>query len=367
MARFATEAKVGLFGLIALGILFYLSVSIGIFEGFRGKPAKTLVTYFHNVSGLEVRSHVKVAGVHVGRVEAISLERGKARVVIRLEEEVELHEGAAAEIKTEGFLGEKFLDIDPGPLDAPLLKDGAVLKPVSEAADIDELIAKLTDVAGNIEAFTKPLGEMMSDEDGLGRFKQAFDTVSKLTESIDRELFGKDNRFKLLIDNMEEASNNIKTFSTETLPQIQDTFARLDKISTQIEAGQGTLGKLIYEEELYADVKEALSGLKEARRKVDDVLSVVHSLAQKVERGEGSLAKFLNDDNIYDQAKDTIATIDRIVKRVEAGEGTLGRLYADETLYLEAERALKKVGKAAEDIEEQTPISALGVVLGFIF
>ncbi len=49
------------------------------------------------------------------------------------------------------------------------------------------------------------------------------------------------------------------------------------------------------------------------------------------------------------------------------GEGTLGRLYADETLYLEAERALKKVGKAAEDIEEQTPISALGVVLGFIF
>ena len=123
----------------------------------------------------------------------------------------------------------------------------------------------ITDVAGNIEAFTKPLGEMISDEDGLGRFKQAFDTVSKLTESIDRELFGKDNRFKLLIDNMEEASNNIKTFSTETLPQIQDTFARLDKISTQIEAGQGTLGKLIYEEELYADVKEALSGLKEMR------------------------------------------------------------------------------------------------------
>ncbi len=100
MARFTTEAKVGLFGIIALGILFYLSVSIGIFEGFQGKPAKLLVTYFHNASGLEVRSNVKVAGVHVGRVEAIDLERGRAKVVIRLDKDVGLHEGATVEIKT---------------------------------------------------------------------------------------------------------------------------------------------------------------------------------------------------------------------------------------------------------------------------
>ncbi|MFQ6672955.1 MAG: MlaD family protein [Candidatus Tectimicrobiota bacterium] len=367
MARFTTEAKVGLMGLVALGVLFYLTVAIGIFEGFQGKPDKTLVTYFHNVSGLEVRSHVKVAGVHVGRIDAISLERGMAKVVIRLEKDVDLHEGVAAAIKTEGFLGEKFLDISPGPQDAPLLRDGAVLKPVSEAPDVDRLIAKLTDVAGNIEAITKPLGEMVGDEEARNRFKHAFDTVAKLTEDLDRELFGEGNRFKLFIDNMEDASTHLKTFSTESLPQIQRTFARLDNISAQIESRQGTLGKLVYEEELYADLKEALQGLKEARGKFDKVLSGLQTIAQKVERGEGSLAKFLNDDTLYDQTKATIASINNIVKRVEAGQGTLGRLYADETLYVEAERALKKVGRAAEGIEEQTPVSALGVVLGFIF
>jgi phospholipid/cholesterol/gamma-HCH transport system substrate-binding protein len=367
VARFTTEAKVGVFGLVALGILFYLSVSIGIFEGFRGKPARTLVTHFSNASGLEVRSNVKVAGVHVGKVEAISLERGRARVVIRLEEDVELHEGAAVEIKTEGFLGEKFLDIYPGQQDAPPLKDGAVLKPVSEAADVDKLIAKLTDVAGDIENLTKPLGEMLGDEEGLNRFHKAFDTVSKLTDNLDKELFGKGNRFKLFIDNMEDASIQLKTFSEESLPQIKSTFSRLDNISAQIEARQGTLGKLVYDDELYADLKDALGGLKDARGKFDEVLSGLQTISKKVESGEGSLAKFLNDDGLYEQTRDTITTINTIVKRVEAGEGTIGRLYTDETLYVEAERALKKVGRAAEDIEEQTPISALGVVLGFIF
>ncbi len=367
MARFTTEAKVGLFGFVALAILFYLSVSIGIFEGFRGEPAKMLVTHFNNASGLEVRSNVKVAGVHVGKVEAISLERGRARVVIRFEQDVDLHEGTSVEIKTEGFLGEKFLDIDPGPQEAPLLKDGAVLKSVAEAADVDKLIAKLTDVAGDIENLTKPLSEMLGDEEGLNRFQNAFDTIAKLTSNLDKELFGKGSRFTLFIDNMEDVSIQLKTFSEESLPQIHSTFERLDTISAQIESRQGTLGKLIYEDELYADLKDALGGLKESQGKFDEVLSGLQTLSRKIESGEGSLAKFLNDDGLYEQTRDTINTINTIVKRVEAGEGTIGRLYTDETLYVEAERALKKVGRAAEDIEEQTPISALGIVLGFIF
>jgi phospholipid/cholesterol/gamma-HCH transport system substrate-binding protein len=367
VTRFTTEAKVGLFGIGAFGILLYLSISIGIFSGYRSKPGRTLATYFNNVSGLEVRSHVKVAGVHVGSIEKISLERGLAKVVIRLDKDVELHEGSTAEIKTEGFLGEKFLDINPGPTGSPLLKEGAVLKPAAEAADVDQLIAKLTEVASNIEGLTKPLGDMLGDEEGQSRFKQSFETVSKLTENLDKELFGKGNRFKLFIDNMEDVSNSLKTFSEESLPQIHNTFSRLEKISTQIEGKQGTLGKLIYEEELYADLKEAVTGLKGTRAKLDEALSGLQAISQKVQNGQGSLAKLINDETLYDDAKDAVASINRITKNIEGGQGTIGRLYADETLYVEAERALKKVGQTAEDIEEQTPISALGVVLGFIF
>jgi phospholipid/cholesterol/gamma-HCH transport system substrate-binding protein len=367
VARFTTEAKVGLFGLGALAILFYLTVSIGIFSSYRSGAGRTLVTYFKNVSGLEIRSHVKVAGVHVGSVEDISLERGLAKVVIRLEKEVELHEGSSAEIKTEGFLGEKFLDINPGNPDAPLLKDGTVLQSAAQGADVDQLIAKMTEVATEIEGLTKPLSEMIGDEENQNRFRAAFETVSKLTENIDKELFGKGNRFTLFIDNMEDVSTRLKVFSDESLPQIHNTFSRLDNISAKIEAKEGTLGKLIYEEELYTDLKEAVSGLKGTQEKLEKALAGLQTISEKVQSGQGSLAKLINDEELYDETKNTIASINRIVKKVEAGEGTLGKLYSDDTIYVEAERALKKVGRTADDIEEQTPISALGVVLGFIF
>lgn len=367
MARFTTEAKVGLFGLGAFAIIFYLTISIGIFSGYRTKPGRVLVTYFKNVAGLEVRSNVKVAGVQVGTVDDISLERGLAKVVIRLDKDVGLREGSTAEIKTEGFLGEKFLDIIPGPEEAPLLQNGAVLKTAAEAADLDQLIAKMTEVASNIEEVTKPLADMLGDEEGQSRIKQSFETISKLTENLDKELFGKGNRFKAFIDNMDEASTKIRAFSDESLPQIKSTFSRLDNISAQIETKQGTLGKLIYDEELYADVKEAVSGLKGTQSKLEEALSGLQTISKKVQSGEGTLAKLINDETLYNDTKDTIASINRIVTNIESGQGTIGRLYADETLYVEAERALKKVGRTADDIEEQTPISALGVVLGFIF
>ena len=62
-----------------------------------------------------------------------------------------------------------------------------------------------------------------------------------------------------------------------------------------------------------------------------------------------------------------VANLEDITAKVKEGEGTLGKLVSDEQLYDEAEKTMNKLQKAAEGVQEQTPITTLGALLGLFF
>jgi phospholipid/cholesterol/gamma-HCH transport system substrate-binding protein len=79
-------------------------------------------------------------------------------------------------------------------------------------------------------------------------------------------------------------------------------------------------------------------------------------------RGPGETGQ---DESLYQEAKETIQSVKGFTEKLDKGEGTLGKLISDDTLAKEAEKTMKKIQKAAEGIEEQTPITVLGTILGF--
>ena len=110
MKRKSSEIWVGIFAVIGIILLVLMTLKIEKFH--IGKEAGYLLNiYFDSVSGLEKNSPVRVAGVRVGNVEKIALEQGKGKVTFRLPPEVVLYKDAKAYIKTEGFLGEKYVEI----------------------------------------------------------------------------------------------------------------------------------------------------------------------------------------------------------------------------------------------------------------
>ncbi|MGQ9693840.1 MAG: hypothetical protein ACUVWV_03745, partial [Thermodesulfobacteriota bacterium] len=79
----------------------------------------------------------------------------------------------------------------------------------------------------------------------------------------------------------------------------------------------------------------------------------------------------VKDDALYVQTKETIAearetlaNLHKVSKQIESGEGTLGKLVKDETLYDDTKKAIKSINKAGEGIQEVTPVTVLGVILG---
>ena len=140
MSQTRTELVVGIFVLLGLAGLAYLSIRLGKLE-FIGSGGYRITAEFDSVSGLKPGAVVEIAGVEVGRVENIRLDKYRAMVGLRIAEGIVLQDDAIASIKTKGLIGEKYLRITPGGSDK-IVKDGGRLRETESPVELEELISK---------------------------------------------------------------------------------------------------------------------------------------------------------------------------------------------------------------------------------
>jgi phospholipid/cholesterol/gamma-HCH transport system substrate-binding protein len=138
--RFSLELIVGVFMILGILCLGILSVKLGKMDvlGQRGYPVYAL---FSDTGGLRVGAPVVIAGVEVGRVDSISLQDYEARVRLRIEPGLQLHEDAIVSVKTRGLIGEKYIQISAGAADE-LIHPGDQIRQTESAVDIEALISK---------------------------------------------------------------------------------------------------------------------------------------------------------------------------------------------------------------------------------
>lgn len=140
MKRWSLEAVVGVFVLLGLCALAYLSIQLGQLQIGSGNTY-TLTALFPTVAGLKSGAQIEVAGVPVGRVDSIRLKDYEALVTLRLEANVKVQEDAIASIKTRGLIGEKYVRITPGGSDH-VLTAGNRIRDVEAPIDFEDIIGQ---------------------------------------------------------------------------------------------------------------------------------------------------------------------------------------------------------------------------------
>ncbi|MGB8337285.1 MAG: outer membrane lipid asymmetry maintenance protein MlaD [Burkholderiales bacterium] len=143
MTRSTIDLWVGIFvvmGVIALG---FLSLKVANLGSGGGGETYLVTGHFQNIGGLSVRAPVRSAGVTVGRVTGISLDREKydALVTMEIEKKVVFPKDSNASILTSGILGENYIGIEPGG-DEAMLKDGDNIKLTQSAVVLEKLISQ---------------------------------------------------------------------------------------------------------------------------------------------------------------------------------------------------------------------------------
>ena len=118
--------KVGLFATVCLVIVAILIWKIEDFNPFKVKGQR-FDAVFPSVAGLDDKASVRVAGVRVGSVDGVGLQGTRARITLALDKPLPLTQGTTARIANLGLLGEKYVELVPGPPDAPPLPENAVL------------------------------------------------------------------------------------------------------------------------------------------------------------------------------------------------------------------------------------------------
>lgn len=142
MKKYSTETVVGIFVIIGLLGVAYMTVKLGKISLF-GDDSYSLYARFGSVSGLRAGNPVEIGGIEVGRVERLSIDQEKQMAVVELKikKGIRIYDDAGASIKTAGLIGDKFVKIDPGGI-GDILKPGGTITETTSPIDIEELISK---------------------------------------------------------------------------------------------------------------------------------------------------------------------------------------------------------------------------------
>ncbi len=302
------QVRVGLLILVALAVL-----SISVFlvgdTGYVFGERYRLVTLVRSASGLVPGAAVQLAGQTVGQVADISFIAPENRpasreavaiwLAINVDVQDQIRSDSRAQVRTQGLLGDRLIDIRPGSPDARVLQPGdTVLSAAS--LDYEELLAEGAEAVGDLASVARNLSDLTRGLlEGQG-------TLGQLV--VDEELY-------------------------ERMVGLAES---LDTLVTAAAAPDGNLMRVLSDDTLYTAVRSAVTSFD--------------TLARAVVEGEGTLGQLIRSDSLYVELTATVTRADSLLAGLLAGEGSAGRLFTDEELYEELLRTLVELNAMLEDV-----------------
>ncbi|MGB5985325.1 MAG: outer membrane lipid asymmetry maintenance protein MlaD [Desulfobacterales bacterium] len=142
MKRYTKETWVGIFMTVGTVCVVYLALQLGDLS-LLDKGSYSLKARFFSISSLREGSPVTMMGIRIGEVRGVGIDqqRGQAVVRFRVDEEIEIYNDAIASIKTQGLIGDKYMEIDPGGA-GERLRAGDTIVDTQSAVDLTEMIGR---------------------------------------------------------------------------------------------------------------------------------------------------------------------------------------------------------------------------------
>ncbi len=303
MAKLNTEAKVGLLVFVGSVILLYMTLVVGKYQ-FGTEKGYLLSAVFESVAGLDEKAAVRMAGVKIGTVERVELVDSHAKVVMRIHRDVQIKRGSQAAIKTEGLLGDKFVEIvpvskaggselssGPGGVGAgaggggkpSTLQPGETIQVTVSPSDVDKLIGQLSAISDDIKQVTGSLRQVFGTERGARSLEDILVDLHKT------------------MANIEEFSATLRSDGGELVVRLNELVASLN----------GVVG------ENRENLKVTMENVREASKNAELALASIESAARKIDRGEGTLGKLVSDDSMYNSIDTAAKGLSNYVSRVE--------------------------------------------------
>ena len=246
---------------------------------------KTYYVEFNNVEGVTTSSIVTLNGLIIGKVTAITINNttGKLRVELQLKTDFPISKSSEAVIYEPGLIGGKQIAIHPNLDDKSLIEDGATLKGDVELGMAASMGEKLVPVQQKIEKLLVSADQMITgvntvlDQKGQADLKNSLAELSKTMEQFHKASVSVNgildmNKAKInnVVTNFSKVSGDFSKISDslqkadlgKTVKELNRTLSNVDKIMSNLQSGKGTMGKLLHDEALYANLSKSTKELE---------------------------------------------------------------------------------------------------------
>ncbi len=313
-------AKVGLLVLVtvAASIAIYRFVDEGSGgEGYR------VYAVFDDVQGLVAKSRVLIAGIPVGTIESIRLQGGKARVDLRINEDVKLYTNGAVGQRSASLLGEMLLVIRQGGPPAAELKDGERIAAEPKAAKTDDVIQTVGSIAESVRKVTTQLERAFGNDDAGNQMSHALRSLTEALEGVNRTVRANE-------EVVGHTLHNFDQISTDAAPKIERILTHIEDVTREI----------------HVMMDKNADGVANGLGRIDDTVASIQRSAHELESA--------------------MQDIKKVTERTAQGKGTLGRLTEDETLIDEVQGIVEGVNDVVGPIARLQTIVRLRSEYNFL-
>jgi phospholipid/cholesterol/gamma-HCH transport system substrate-binding protein len=243
---------------------------------------------FYNVNGLMAGNNVRYAGIDIGTVDKIMIENDSSvnvYMVIEKKHAGFIRKNAIASVGTDGLMGNKLININPGSRTAPLIQNGDViasLRPVEN----DEMIRTLNTTNENLEAITNDLRNFTS------RLNKDKGILKLIEDSVSAE------NIRLTLEAIRKAAMNAN-----------DITLQLNRLATGLNNGEGLAGALLKDTIMSFELKAALRNLEQATDSINKISADMSDFSGRLNDKDGLLYAVTSDSLLTGNVKEGIANL----------------------------------------------------------
>lgn len=303
----AINLKVGIFVLASLLVFVVFIFALGKESSFFKKNYK-IQTSFTNTAGLSEGAPVRLSGLRIGTVKEIKFPESPDNnfIIVTMEVSQEgirrIGSDAVATIRTEGLLGDKYIEILKGTTSLPEKIPDVVRIKSYTPPELEKLLGQSEELINNITSISQNLDELVkafSKEENIQNISKGLASLRRTLEGVEAE----------------QKSSQI------TLNKIDSAVTTLNTLLAEVKTGNGILNALVYDKNLRAKLDQAIANVNSAAQEIGGdsgiatelktTLSNFREISEKLNGGEGTLGALINDPTLYDEVKGLVGESQR--------------------------------------------------------
>lgn len=264
------------------------------------RQSNTIHTYFERADGLSPGNSVYINGVRVGSVKRMQLERGDSvKVTMNFDLDVDIPKNSVAYLESSGLLDEKAIIVERGDSDQNLQYGdyiegeyrGGMMETLKEEGE--QLSEDVSESFGKLNQLLAQLNTML-DDTTRGKVNEVLQDLQTTSQNISRIFENQSEDMEVSIEHAKQLLANLDTISTRNKSRVDSILIGLDSSMKELE----TLSR----------------DLNETNAELTQILS-------KINRGEGSLGKMINDPQLYDNLESLSGEMDSLIKNINEDPG----------------------------------------------